>query len=655
VNPFDGSAPAVAPGPGPLPRWFLLLPVFAIACWWPLEPYWQSDDFVAVHYAQDLGRALADFAGPQYGSTDIWLFYRPLITLSFWLDQVLGGGAPFVSHLSNVLAHGASALLAGVLWRRFLSDGRAFLAGALWAALPSHAGSLAWAVGRVDSHTAVWCLLCLWLAVRQRERDAAGERAPRWPAVAALLGALLSKELALAVPPLATLLAFALPGPSSPRERAAAAWRGTWPLWAALAAYVAFRLLVLGQVGGYTGAQVLPAAIAEGLLRSLADLVVPVRWTGGELLDRRLGALPWPWLCAAAVLPAALHPLWTRRAERLLLPLLAFLVATAPIAVFLAGAENVHNLRLFYLPSVALAGLLAAPGPLPALLALATLAAPLWAMRQEQFAADRDSAARHAAILREVRDGAGSPMFVAGLPHTNARGTAVQFHFGVDRMTEPPFGPGGVRLFALRPFAELPGIHALAAAGDPPFALPGGSTWFFADATALGRAPADLQPELVVQGDAGGVLDLTEPRLLQLAGGDRGIALVTPGVRGPWYRLTIFTATGYFACFVPDHAGPGAGDGRIEILRFFGGDRAARIAPEVHAPSRFGATGDMFALLALEMPTTLDLVPEFPVLLEAGQAHGTAFTTTHRARRLLTFRFDRRFPAIVRLALPDRR
>ncbi|MBM4063959.1 MAG: hypothetical protein FJ265_23105, partial [Planctomycetes bacterium] len=167
--------------PPPVPRWFWLLPLLAIAAWWPIGPAWQSDDFLALHYAQDLRRALHDFAGPQYGATDIWLFYRPLITLSFWFDQQLGGAGPFVSHLANVFAHGVNALLAGLLWRRVLPDGRAFAAGLWWALLPGHAGTIAWAVGRVDGHTTVWCLAALLFAVRHAERRARGARARHGP------------------------------------------------------------------------------------------------------------------------------------------------------------------------------------------------------------------------------------------------------------------------------------------------------------------------------------------------------------------------------------------------------------------------------------------------------------------------------------------
>ena len=124
-----------------------MLPLLVAALWWPIDSFWASDDFLAVYYAQDLSRALSDFVGPQYAATDIWLFYRPLITLSFWLDTAMAGANPVISHVSNVLAHAVSALLVGLLWRRLLDDGRAFAAGLLWAIAAGHIGTVAWAVG----------------------------------------------------------------------------------------------------------------------------------------------------------------------------------------------------------------------------------------------------------------------------------------------------------------------------------------------------------------------------------------------------------------------------------------------------------------------------------------------------------------------------
>jgi hypothetical protein len=638
-----------------LPRWFWLLPLLAIAAWWPIEPYWQSDDFLALHYAQDLRHALADFAGPQYAATDIWLFYRPFITLSFWFDQQIGGSDPFVSHLSNVLAHGCSALLAGLLWRRFLPTGQAFAAGLLWALLPSHTGSLAWAVGRVDSHTTVWCLLALLLCVRQVERRREGLAAARSPMLLATAAALCSKELAFVVPPLASLLAFLLANPEPLRARINFAARTTLPLWLLFAAYFALRYVALGRFGGYLGATYEAWPMAEGLATITANLLVPMRWIGSELATAQFGGswLVWTWIAAIPVLVAA--ALWLRRPRALAAAVILFLVASAPMAAFFSDPGNVHSLRYFYLPSIVLAGLVAGGGRIVAGLAILAWFAPFVAMRQTQLVADRESASMHRALLREAADGAPSPMFAAGLPHSNRTGSVVQLHFGVDRMLEPPFCPGGTRLYALRPLAEVPGVVRLSPTGDVPFTLPKGSTWFFADATALGRAPESSPrlPDLEILGDADGVLDVSSAKLLDFALRSKQLfqertptfGLRTPGVKPMGYRVTIFTANGYLSCLCLDYGLAGTTDGWIDMLRFLARDEVLGIQPAVTA-----VVGTAWAGEALKVPTAIDLDPAFPTLVEAGSldpARGT-FVPTHRARRLITLRFDRGYPGWVR-------
>ncbi|MCA8952008.1 MAG: hypothetical protein KDE27_21035 [Planctomycetes bacterium] len=636
-----------------VPRWFLLLPVLAVLLWWPLDPYWQSDDFLALHYAHDFGNVLHDFVGPQYGATDIWLFYRPLITLSFWFDGLVAGAEPFWSHLSNVLSHGVSTLLVALLWRRFLPDSRAFLAALLWAAIPGHVGTLAWAVGRVDCHTVVWCLLALLLFVRQCERVRRGEPARRWPTLAAFALALMSKELAFVVPALMVLLAWLTAAPGT-GQRWRFALRQTAPAWLLFAGYLALRWLALGRFGGYLGSSYDPAAMFAGLATYVANLAVPLRWSG-KALAAATGLPGWLALAAASapLLPAILY--WGRRPLRLLAAVLVFGVASAPLAAFLAGADNVHNLRYFYLPSIVLAGLLAAPGPLAAGCMMLAWALPFVAVRAEQRAADRESAAAHAAMLQAAADGAASPMFVAGLPHSNPSGTAVQLHFGVDRMLLPPFGDGRVRPLALRPLVDAPAVFRLSD-DNAPTALPAGSTFRFDGSATLVPAPAPTPlPDLPITGDAGGVVDFTTSldeatanfrTLFEQRRPSFGIA--TPGVKPALYRLTIFTANGYLCCSCADYGLGPAGAGWLDGLRLLvhdpvSGTQAARTA----------LRDDALASADLVVPTAIDLSTDFPVLLEAGSAtmgpRGVVFRPTHRARRLLIFRFGRSYAAWVRL------
>jgi hypothetical protein len=642
--------------PTPAPQWLLALPILAMAIWWPWEPYWQSDDFIALHYAHDLDRALHDFTGPQYGATDLWWFYRPLVTLSFWVEQTIAGADPFLSHASNVVAHGINALLVALLWRRFLPDVEAFLASLLWAMMPSHAGSIAWAVGRVDSHATVWCLLTLWLFTLHDEAVSQDKPGAAWPMVVAFAGALCTKESAMVVPPLAAMYAFMRTAPKPLRTRIGLALRRSLPLFVLLLLYVPFRFYVLGRFGGYWGFQWDPLAMLTGLGNVVADLFVPLRWIG--LADAaELVKLP-PLVCLwIAVLPF-LAAVWVLASTpKWLVTFAFFLVALVPMAGMLSS--NRQDLRLYYFPTAMLVGLLAAPGRVSVLVLLAWTV-PLIAMRNEQHRVDVQSAALHKALVREANEGAVGPMFVQGLPQANAIGTTRQFAFGVDRMLQEPFSRRGQRLMALRPLEAASNVFRLETTEGMPFALPAGSTWFFLDANgpgsmALGQPPAGPRPpELMVTGDVEGVLDLTSERLGHLLEEfrDKGkrdepsFDLQTPGVRPQAYRITIFTASGYLCCYGADHAAAGSPDGAIDMLRFLAG-------PEKNGlePARYALDHSKFVAEALLVPTTIDLVPEFPVLVEAGSWQGVQFTASHRAPRLVTFRFDRGYPAWLRRVL----
>ena len=632
-----------------LPRWFWWLPALSAALWWPLSPYYASDDFIAVAYAGDLGRVGHDFVGPQYAATDVWAFYRPLITLSFWVDQALGGVWPPLGHVSNCLAHASSALLVALIWRRFLPDGQAFGAGLLWAMMASHVGSIAWVVGRVDSHTTVWCLLAIWLALRSVE-----QRGARWPAAAATVAALMSKELAMVAPALCSWLAF-LRADGDLGARARSAWRATWPSWLVLMCYLPLRMLALGRFGGYDAAAFDAGAAAQGIGTITLDLLVPLRWIGLPNAGATGAGGLFLWSAAAPVLVAG--SLAVARRPRLLLgAAVAWLIALLPMAPFLASCDNPHNLRYQYLPAIAVVGALASANRwLAPAIALAWLW-PLVAVRAEQLSADRTSADMHAEMIRRAPAAPDGPMFVGGLPHSNASGTAVQLHFGVDRMLQPPFYDPGVALYAWRPLLQRPEAVRLQQPDGAPFELGEGSTWWFPEPYAMVRAeaPAPLL-ELPIEGDVDGTFDLTTPvldRMLaeqaeQIASGAPGPHLTMPGVDAAGFRVTVFTANGYLSCWCPNHAAPGAPAARLDFTRFLGGDARH---PFWTGPATVTTTLDADIGTALVVPTTIDLEPTFPTLIEAGvfDLEQRTFSATHRARRLVRLRFDRGYPDWVR-------
>ncbi|MGE3171876.1 MAG: glycosyltransferase family 39 protein [Planctomycetota bacterium] len=634
VGPFaDRTEPALdsePAAPGALPRWFWLLPLAVAAAWWPIQPYWASDDYFALHYARDFGNVLADFLGPQYAADDLFFFYRPLITLSLWLEQQVAGSDPFLAHLDNVLVHAASALLVGCLWRRLLDDGPAFAAGLVWALSPMHIGGIAWAVGRTDGTSTVFGLLSMLMLVRWIE----GRQRTRLPSLLLMATALLCKETALCLPGLAALLAFAMAGEDGFAARARAALRGAWPHALLLAGYLAWRIGVLGRMGGYDAASFSePLLMLAGFGRYALDLLDPLHWKlPTEGLPPAITQAWWPpWI---GLLPALLA-LWScaRRGRRqpALLCLGWFALASVPLAGFFLQADNHHNLRYFALAFAGLAGLLVAGGKVAIAVALLVFVPPLVQVRLDQWRADRTSAAMHQKLVQQLADAPPGPWFIAGLPHQDPTSTALQFHFGIDRMLEPPFARGGVQVYAHRPFFRLPGAAVLQDDDDLPIAPPEGTTFLFRGPDLLISVPQKALPALPLQAPA--VIDLSVARLFELNRGELVVRLVTPGVRTDALRVTFFTASGYFGATVANHAPAGAADGGLDLLRFFQQAEWAHGRDMIHG---------------LELPTILDRVPEFPVLIEGGTVQNGAFRPTHRARQLLRVRFDRQLPALLR-------
>src|SRR5690606_24404252 len=149
----------------------------------------------------------------------------------------------------------------------------------------------------------------------------------------------------------------------------------------------------------------------------------------------------------------------------------------------------------------------------------------------------------------------------------NARGTTLQFHFGVDRVLEPPFRAPGTAVFALRPILAAPEVFRL----DEPFALPLGSSWQVRGGALVRLAAPPALPDLPIAGDLGddGMVDLSRARLEEIADRSRPLVLRTLAGRPEAFRLTIFTATGYFCCLCADHGEGDADHGTIDLRTFF--------------------------------------------------------------------------------------
>ena len=593
--------------------------MIVVAVWWPLASYWQSDDWIAVQHASDPARALGDLAGNQYGLGGVVWFYRPLVTLSFALDTWLGGGAPFVAHLSNAVAHGLAAMLLGMLVCRFLGARAGWWAAIIWACSPIHAGSVMWAVGRVDSHAVPWMLLSALLLVRFID----GARRSRAPALAAFVAALCTKELAVAMPGIAAVLCFGLAGHGA-RLRAAA--RGSWPFFAVLAAYFGWRYLLFGRfIGGYGGGDLDPLRLLLGLETWTQRGLNPLSLLSADgLAPLSLDAswLDWRWI---GFLPAAAAVGWLACSRPMVLVGVAALYVgcAIPAVQFWTSTDDLKNLRYFTLPFAPLAAMLAIGGARTAVPVLLLTALPLLEIRSDYAQTCISARKIHSLILEQDKELDDGPMFIWGLPRENSKQNVISYHLGVDRIVGPPFGQSSRRVFALRPLSPRP--EAARIPYGETKGLPHGHTVSLMRATGTFVLTPDQGPE--VSAHIEGPAALTSEVLTDISKDLIAPTFVIDGPRASHYRITTFTAGGYIACVLPNEAAAGEAGGRVPLASWL---KAETTPPAV-------------VVRELEVPTALDLELRFPVLIEAGVRSDTTgrFTATAVASDLLWVQFDR--------------
>ncbi|MFO1055214.1 MAG: hypothetical protein U1F36_23595 [Planctomycetota bacterium] len=612
----------------------LLLCLAVALWWWPAGAFWQSDDFIAVHYAADAGRAWSDFTHNQYDLQGVVWFYRPLVTLSFWLEQMLAGGpSPFVSHLFNLALHVASAVLVAAIGARLWTRLAGVLAAVTWAFVPAHAGVVWWAVGRVDGLATLFTLASTLAFLRRLDDPRRGKG--RW--LACLVLALLSKESALAAPALLVAVAL-IHADAGSRWRSA---RCAWPSLIVLAGYFLVRRITLGRfLGGYDDATTDIDAMVRGFGSALFRVIAPL-W---ELRDDT-----WRWLALApliALIVASLARL-RRCDDRIRTPLLALLATIAcaiPSLPLWSQLEQPMNQRLLHLALVPFALWCGRCGGVTTVLLLLA-----WAQPHLVHTSTQRAVWDEARFLRDDLDDATShadaPMvFVAGLPRSDASGRFVSFHLGVDRLLQPPFRTRDpLRTLALRPLAQRPDTIRLpygsAFAGGLPFEAPTLTVFGATTGDRIVELPPTSVPDLTLQYD--GPEPIASSTFLDLDS-HRVVARVhAPTTAAPQLRVTLFTAGGYLSCVLPNDARADEQGCAFDIASFL---RARYVTTN--------AADNAHVLFALAIAVTFDLDTRYPMLVEAGEAKVDAegritFAVRAANHKPLWLTFDRGIPAFL--------
>jgi len=288
--------------------------------------------------------------------------YYPLTYSTFHVEWRLGGGAPWLFHLDNVLLHATNAVLVGhVAAALGLAPAASIAVASLWALHPVQVASVAWVTERKNTLYACLWLLALLAYLR-------GTRRARGLSLLLFVGAIASKNAAAATLPVAIVVVEWARGRALDRR-----------LVVALVPYVALALAAgLVQVAWLpAGGPPPPLAIRVGLAaRALWFYVgkfvwpvglVPIypRWSTDGIGGAEHRALAV--LVAAAATLAALHRVLPRLAVA---GLALFALNAAPIVGivwFTFFNHSVVSDHFAYLPffGVALASVVAVYALLP--------------------------------------------------------------------------------------------------------------------------------------------------------------------------------------------------------------------------------------------------------------------------------------------------
>ena len=275
-------------------------------------------------------------------------FYRPLQTISFMLDALVGGPKPFIYHFTNLLLHIVASLC--VFWllltlgyQRLLS----LLLALLFALHPMFVPMVAWVPTRGDLLLTIFVVVSFILFIKSFRANRPALVV--WHGVTFFL-ALLSKETAVAVPPLCLFYYYF----EFRKTRARKLIKGYFVVW--LIAGVAWYYLrsVLHSPGGNT---VGLAALLQNLPimpELLGKFFVPVRFQLAplfSLIDTAIGVIAaalFAWLIARM-------GAWTDR--KVQFGLLWALLCILPVMIFRnSDAKYIFDYLYHraYLPSIGL-------------------------------------------------------------------------------------------------------------------------------------------------------------------------------------------------------------------------------------------------------------------------------------------------------------
>jgi len=148
------------------------------------------------------------------GVNEDCFFYRPLVSLTYLMDQLFWGSNPFGYHLTNVVIHILVSLLVfAVVWTLLQNKMAAWIGAILFAIHPIHSESVSFVAARTDPPATLFYLLAFVLYLKTSQFK--GVQGVLVQAVSLLCFslALATKEIAVTLPLVLMIHSLLFPKP----------------------------------------------------------------------------------------------------------------------------------------------------------------------------------------------------------------------------------------------------------------------------------------------------------------------------------------------------------------------------------------------------------------------------------------------------------
>ncbi|MBI5787281.1 MAG: tetratricopeptide repeat protein [Candidatus Schekmanbacteria bacterium] len=289
-------------------------------------------------------------------------YCRPLLTISYMLDNSLYKLNPSGYHLTSLVFHIAAGIMIYFFTFSLFADNKlAFFTGLLFAVHPIHTEAVGWIAARGDVMFTFFFFTCLYLHLQMQTANNKNKQLMLCLSLLSFLLGLYSKEIMLILPIMLILVDFY-------RNRNLKHLRSqinNWlPYWGLAVFYFFIRSLVFGFKSSFNpyleplARHQILLTFGRAIIYYLTKLIYPINLSAHIAIDLVHKGLPWDVLAAIIILILSLtYALLSRKKDpEISFAILFFWVSLAPLSnlvpiSYIRGIKFPMAERYLYFPS----------------------------------------------------------------------------------------------------------------------------------------------------------------------------------------------------------------------------------------------------------------------------------------------------------------